>query len=213
MKKVFLFALICGMFIGCSDDKEPNINHYSKAEITGAWEVTNVANMFIIFNENSNFEGSYASGEDYTGTYTISGNNVVCKNLAPKPTGLESDIMPEPIEPAIIGMDYYIADIYNNVYNKPIDLKSAGIAADLIAQLADEELEDATTLLNEIKILLEENETFKGAIIVDKGERKFFVEEKSTVGMFILSTTFDNGTKERKELRVKKTVIVEEPAE
>ena len=200
MKKVFLFALICGMFIGCSDDKEPNINHYSKAEIVGKWEVTNVANMFVIFYENSNFEGSYVSGQDYIGTYSISGNNVVCTNLMPN---FAIPAISDPGVPQIIGMDYYISDIYNNVYNRPIDLKSAGIAADLIAQLADEELADVTALLNEIKVLLEESEKFNGAIIIDAEARKFFVEEKSTIGMFILSITFNNGIKEKKELRVK----------
>ena len=251
MKKVFLFALICGMFIGCSDNEGPITKQYSKAEITGAWEITSVSpqekvtdhmgeNMVVVFDENSNkFEGSFALGENYIGTYSISGSNVICTNLAVKPAdvpdaeelGDESLIAPDPNqlpepepepEAVIIGMDYYISDIYNNVYNGLINLKIAGISAEQVnaldqlilainnvdEPLTGEELAAAKAerdeLMVEINTSLEE--LIGGVILSDKETGEFFVEERSTVALFVLNATYDDGKKVTKQLQLKKIV-------
>ena len=221
MKKVFLFALICGLFIGCSDDDEFVPKTFTKAEITGKWEVTaqnpkadfskdwvNVNDMYVSFSETTNtFEGSFAPGESYAGTYSIKGTNVICTGLTYITTGLEPELAPgtEPVEkPKIIGMDYYITDIYANTYDRPLNLKSEGIEADLIAQLDDEELEgeELAELIAEIKGLLEESIEDQIKVV----EREFFAVEHSTAGLFVLSATYSDASIVEKGLRVKKVV-------
>jgi len=232
MKKVFLFALICGLFIGCSDDEEFVPKTYSKADITGQWEVTaqnlksdytkdwvNVSDMYVTFDESSNvFVGSFAPNEEYNGKYTISGTNVICTDLSM--IMLWDYMLAEPGDdeeplPTIIGMDYYISDIYANTYDRPLNLKNEGIEADLIAQLADEELagDELTALIVQIKGLLAE----KIGGEIKEVEREFFAVENSTAGLFTLSATYDDGTIVKKGLRVTKVVpkpeLPEEPAE
>ena len=233
MKKVFLFALICGLFIGCSDDDEFVPKTFTKAEITGQWTVTAqnlksdytkdwvaVNDMFVDFSETTTeFNGSFAPGESYTGKYTINGTNVICTDLsmimlldymdegrdviAPEEPNTNPEPEPEP-EPTIIGLDYYISDIYANTYDRPLNLKNEGIAADLIAQLADEELEGAelAALIAEIKGLLAETITDQIKVV----EREFFAVENSTAGLFTLSATYSDGSIVKKGLRVKKVV-------
>ena len=226
MKKVFLFALICSMFIGCSEEEGPAINKFKKADIVGTWEVTAISpngkdwtntkaddGIIAQFSENSPvFEGSYAAGENYIGTYSVSGNNIVCKNLFIKPGSVAPGATLEPTEPLIIGMDYYIVDVYNNVYNKPIDLKKeGGISDELIEKLAKKTLsaEELTAVIEEIKVLLVEK--IEDTIEVSAEKREFYIkenEELSTIAMFTLTTTFDDGSKTTQQLKLKKVVAV-----
>ena len=225
MKKVFLFALICSMFIGCSEEEGPAIAKFKKADIVGTWEVTATSSdgkawaptkvddgIIAQFSENSSaFEGSYAVGETYTGTYSVSGNNIVCKSLTLKPGDSAPAATQEPA-PQIIGMDYYIVDVYKNVYNKPIDLKKeGGVSDELIAKLAKKTLtaDELTAVIGEINVLLVEK--IDGTVVVNKEKREFYIkenEELSTVATFVLSTTFDDSSKTTKQLKLKKVVAV-----
>ena len=119
-------------------------------------------------------------------------------------------------------MDYYIIDIADNTYNYPIDIaRISEIPSHLVLQLAVEEISNADRdeLMEAILDILETLELsvilkseynagneVKGSIFVDKEERAFFIEENSTAAMFVLNTTFDNGTKTTQNLRLKKVV-------
>ena len=87
MKKVILFSFVLLMAYSCkNEDVTPGL---SKSQVTGSWTLdymwqNSSWNFIGIINWNIKFntDGTYTSHEtnDYSGTWKINGNNVVCQS-------------------------------------------------------------------------------------------------------------------------------------